>query len=209
MNLCVTFSHFEELYKNGYTLDMLFVLKLAEEADVMFLCNDDLKLKTLLQGMIRKGILTENGNVTLSGRAVLEILNKEEDVKPLTRKTPDKTDDFERWWKAYPGTDTFTYKGKSFSGTRSMRVKKDDCKLKFTKILNEGEYTADEMIAALQLEVEQKKDNSVKAGENKLKYMQNSLTYLNQRTFEPYIELIKEGATIAPSPSAPTGSVDI
>jgi len=209
MNLCVTFSHFEELYKNGYTLDMLFVLKLAEEADVMFLCNDDLKLKTLLQGMIRKGILTENGNITLSGKAVLEILNKEEVKTPLTRKIPDKTDDFERWWKAYPGTDTFTYKGKSFSGTRSMRVKKDDCKLKFTKILNEGEYTADEMIAALQLEVEQKKDNSVKASENKLKYMQNSLTYLNQRTFEPYIELIKEGATIAPSPSIPTGSVDI
>lgn len=209
MNLCVTFSHFEELYKNGYTLDMLFILKLAEEADVMFLCNDDLKLKTLLQGMIRKGILTENGNVTLSGRAVLEILDKEEEVKPLTRKIPDKTDDFERWWKAYPGTDTFTYRGKTFSGTRSMRVKKDDCKIKFTKILNEGEYTADEMIAALKLEVEQKKDNSVKAGENKLKYMQNSLTYLNQRTFEPYIELIKEGATNAPSPSIPTGSVDI
>jgi hypothetical protein len=208
MNLCVTFSHFEELYKNGYTLDMLFVLKLAEDADVMFLCNDDLKLKTLLQGMIRKGILTENRGVTLSGKAVLEILNKEE-IKPLTRKIPDKTDDFERWWKAYPGTDTFTHKGKSFSGTRSMRVKKDECKLKFTKILNEGEYTADEMIAALQFEVEQKKDNSVKAGENKLKYMQNSLTYLNQRTFEPYIELIKEGATIAPSPSIPTGSVDI
>lgn len=205
MNLCVTFSHFEELYKNGYTLDMLFVLKLAEEADVMFLCEDDIKLKTLLQGMIRKGILTENGGVTLSGKAVLEILNKEE-IKPLTRKIPDKTDDFERWWKAYPGTDTFTYKGKSFSGTRSMRVKKDDCKLKFTKILNEGEYTADEMVAALQLEVEQKKDNSVKAVENKLKYMQNSLTYLNQRTFEPYIELIKEGS---PSPSIPTGSVDI
>jgi hypothetical protein len=208
MNLCVTFSHFEELYKNGYTLDMLFVLKLAEEADVMFLCNDDVKLKTLLQGMIRKGILTENGGVTLSGKAVLEILNKEE-AKPLSRKIPDKTDDFERWWKAYPGTDTFTYKGKSFSGTRSMRVKKDDCKLKFTKILNEGEYTADEMVAALQLEVEQKKDNSVKASENKLKYMQNSLTYLNQRTFEPYIELIKEGVKHTPSSSIPTGSVDI
>lgn len=208
MNLCVTFSHFEELYKNGYTLDMLFILKLAEEGDVMFLCQDDIKLKTLLQGMIRKGILTENGGVTLSGKAVLEILNKEE-IKPLSRKIPDKTDDFERWWKAYPGTDTFTYRGKSFSGTRSMRVKKDDCKLKFTKILNEGEYTADEMIAALQFEVEQKKDNSVKASENKLKYMQNSLTYLNQRTFEPYIELIKEGVNNAPSPSIPTGSVDI
>jgi capsule polysaccharide export protein KpsE/RkpR len=91
-----------------------------------------------------------------------------------------------------------------------MRVKKDDCKLKFKKILDEGEYTIDELVAALEYEVLQKKENSVKAGENKLKYMQNSLTYLNQRTFEPYIELIKEG-NIVPTEEhgAPSGSVDI
>ena len=65
------------------------------------------------------------------------------------------------------------------------------------------------MVEALEYEVVQKKENSVKAGENKLKYMQNSLTYLNQRTFEPFIELIKEGVKIIPSQSAPKGSVDI
>ena len=91
-----------------------------------------------------------------------------------------------------------------------MRVKKDDCKLKLKKILDEGEYTTDELVAALEYEVLQKKENSVKAGENKLKYMQNSLTYLNQRTFEPFIELIREGANIpAEQPNIPSGSVDI
>jgi hypothetical protein len=30
--------------------------------------------------------------------------------------------------------------------------------------------------------------------------MQNSLTYLNQRTFEPFIELIKEGKTVVEEP---------
>ena len=209
MNLCITFSHFKELYKNGYDVNIVFLLKISEEMDVIALCEDDVKLKTLLQGVIRKGLLTEQGNLTLSGKSVIEMLNKEIIEKPLSRKAPDKTDDFERWWKAYPGTDTFAYKGKTFEGTRSLRTKKDDCKLKLTKILNEGEYTIDEMVEALEYEVVQKKENSVKAGENKLKYMQNSLTYLNQRTFEPFIELIKEGVKIIPSQSAPKGSVDI
>jgi len=30
--------------------------------------------------------------------------------------------------------------------------------------------------------------------------MQNSLTYLNQRTFEPFIELIREGKKIVEEP---------
>jgi hypothetical protein len=210
MNLCLTFSHFEELYKNGYSVDMLFLLKLAQEGnDIKSLCDGSPKLGALFQGVVRKGLLTEDSKLTLSGRDVLDVLNKETIEKPLTRKAPDKTDDFERWWKAYPGTDTFAYKGKTFEGTRSLRTKKDDCKLKLTKILNEGEYTIDEMVAALEYEVVQKKENSVKASENKLKYMQNSLTYLNQRTFEPFIELIKEGVKIIPSQSAPKGSVDI
>ena len=209
MNLCITFSHFKELYKNGYDVNIVFLLKISEEMDVIALCEDDVKLKTLLQGVIRKGLLTEQGNLTLSGKSVIEMLDKEIIEKPLSRKAPDKTDDFERWWKAYPGTDTFAYKGKTFEGTRSLRTKKDDCKTKLTKILNEGEYTIDEMVEALEYEVVQKKENSVKAGENKLKYMQNSLTYLNQRTFEPFIELIKEGVKIIPSQSAPKGSVDI
>ena len=137
MNLCLTFSHFEELYKNGYSVDMLFLLKLAQEGnDIKSLCDGSPKLGALFQGVVRKGLLTEDSKLTLSGRNVLDVLNKETIEKPLSRKAPDKTDDFERWWKAYPGTDTFAYKGKTFEGTRSLRTKKDDCKIKLTKILN-------------------------------------------------------------------------
>lgn len=115
---------------------------------------------------------------------------------------------FEAWWKIYPGTDTFTHKGESFTGTRGLRVNKEECKIKFDKILGEGEHTADDMLAALQFDVLQKKENSVKAKSNRLTYMQNSLTYLNQRSFEPFIELIKEGAKIEES-TKPVGGVDI
>jgi len=212
MNLCLTFSHFEELYKNGYSVDMVFMLSLTQEGtDIKSLCEGSPKLGALFQGMLRKGLLTEDSKLTLSGKAVLDILNKEVIEKPTLKRSAAfvPTEDFEKWWKVYPGTDTFTYKGKSFSGSRSLRQKRDDCKTKLSKILNEGEYTIDEMIAALEYEVLQKKENSYKAGENKLKYMQNSLTYLNQRTFEPFIELIREGAKITPSQSSSEGSVDI
>ena len=116
--------------------------------------------------------------------------------------------DFEAWWKAYPGTDTFVHKGNNFTGSRSLRTKKDDCKIKFDKILEEGEYTVEEMIAALQYEVLQKKENSVKQKANKLTFMQNSLTYLNQRTFEPFIELVREGNNIVEAPQI-SGGTDI
>ena len=117
----------------------------------------------------------------------------------LVKKTQD-SNSFEEWWKAYPGTDTFTHKGKDFTGTRGMRKGKEECKAKLNAILQEGEYTIDEMIAALKYEVLQKKENSYASKTNKLSYMQNSLTYLNQRTFEPFIELIREGKTIEEKP---------
>jgi hypothetical protein len=80
--------------------------------------------------------------------------------------------------------------------------------LKFDKILEEGEYTAKDLIDSLNLDVLQKKENSVKTGTNRLTYMQNSLTYLNQRSFEPFIDLLKENYNV--EDKAPTnGGTDI
>ena len=147
--------------------------------------------------------------VTAIGKILLEALITQEAPKQkIAKKKVAISTDFDRWWSTYPGTDTFVYKNKSFTGTRSMRVKKEECKLKFTNIVAEGEYTADELIAALEYEVVQKKDNSIKQKANKLTFMQNSLTYLNQRSFEPFIELIREGKTVVESPTT-TGGIDI
>jgi hypothetical protein len=54
----------------------------------------------------------------------------------------------------------------------------------------------------------QKKENSVKQRSNKLTYLQNSATYLNQRSFEPFIELIKEGVKVEEA-HKPIGGTDI
>ena len=197
MKLELTTYHFDKIIKNGYSLDVIFLLLLAEKGiDVIFYCKSSPKLEAMCQNLIRKGLMTEWNQVTLSGRAVLDFL-KLEDVQEVDLVKRKKIDtEFQRWWETYPGTDTFTYKNKKFSGTRTIRVKKEECKAKIDKILDEGDYTIDEIIEALEFEVLQKKENSIKTKTNKLTYMQNSFTYLNQRTFEPFIELIKEGETI-------------
>ena len=208
MNLSLEFYHFSELYKNGYTLDMVFLLKLAEEdVDIKLLCEESPKLKALYQGIYRKGLLTDDNKLTLAGKAVLQLLDKKEENVVLKKKSVVE-DDFNIWWKTFPGTDTFVHNGVSFAGTRSLRAKKDECKLKLNKILAEGEYTIEELVQAIEYEVLQKKENSVKTSTNKLSYMQNSLTYLNQRTFEPFIELVREGHKIVKEHVA-TGSTDI
>ena len=66
----------------------------------------------------------------------------------------------------------------------------------FNKILLEGDYTSEQLVEALKYDVQSKKDNSISTGTNNLTFMQNSLTYLNKKTFEPFIEIIKEGKEI-------------
>lgn len=208
MNLTLTHYHFEEIIKAGYNLDMIYFLKLAQEGiDVSALCGD-VKMQMICQAVRRKGLLSEDFKVTLIGKSILGFLDDEGEPEAKLNKKVVETDTFDAWWKAYPGTDTFTHKGQQFTGSRSMRMKKEDCKAKLISILEEGEYTIQEMIAALEFEVLQKKENSVKSKTNKLSFMQNSLTYLNQRTFESFIELVKQGVKINEEPSI-SGSVDI
>ena len=198
MNIKLTFSHFEELLKSGYNLDMLFFVMLVEDgADVDEMIKDSTKIQVIYQSVRRKGLLSETNKVTTLGKQMLALLNEEKGAKMPKRKKTDT--DFDRWWTHYPGTDTFTYKGESFTGTRGMRVKKEECRIKFDNILSEGEYTAQELLAALEYEILQKKENSIKTKVHRLTFMQNSLTYLNQRSFEPFIELIREGKIIKES----------
>jgi hypothetical protein len=85
-------------------------------------------------------------------------------------------------------------------------LNRDECRLAFDKILIEGEYPASTLINALLYDVTQKKEMSVKTGNNKLSYMQNSLTYLNQRSYEPFIELMNEGVVIQESNNVQYGT---
>lgn len=204
MNVTLSLYHFEELLKSGYNLDMVFLLKLAEEGhDINEVCKGNEKMQVICQSVYRKALVSKDSKVTTIGRNLLAFLKEKAPKNKITKKIP-TSEDFKRWWQAFPGTDTFRHKNKTFGGSRSLRRDEQNCKIKFNAIISQGEYTAEELIAALQFDVLQKKDRSVATGENKLSFMQNSLTYLTQRSFEPFIELVKEDLT-----SKPVGSTDI
>ncbi len=209
MKLSVTPEQFEELIKRSYNLDIIYLLKLIDEQyDVAPLCKDSMRLAAIYQSLIRKGLITETDEkLTTIGKDLLQFLDAKMTGKLIKRKPA--TTDFEEWWKIYPGTDSFEYKGKKFTGTRAIRKGKDECRLKFDKIILEGEYTAAQLIAALNFEILQKKESSIQTSTNRMTFMQNSVTYLNQRAFEPYIELINSGEEIKESQQKPKGGTDI
>ena len=209
MKLHITPQQFEELIKRSYNLDIIYLLKLIEEQyDITPLYKDSMKVASLYQSLIRKGLITDTDEkLTVLGKDLLEFVGAQGGKKIIKRKPA--TTDFEEWYKSYPGTDSFEYKGKTFKGTRAIRKGKDECRLKFDKILLEGDYTAEQLIAALKYEVLQKKESSVETNSNRLTFMQNSVTYLNQRAFEAYIELINEGNQVEVAPDKPEGGTDI
>ena len=209
MKIHITPEKFEELIKKSYSLDIIYLLKLIEtEYDVEPLYENSMRLSAIYQAIRRKGLIAEDEDkLTTVGKDLLKYLEPDSVSRVFVKRKPQDTA-FAEWWKTYPGTDTFTYKGKKFRGTRALRKDKQACKVKFDAILLEGDYTAEQLIQALTYELEQKVIMSMKTGQNRLTYMQNSLTYLNQRTYEAFVELIDEQGNDHGA-QAPSGSTDI
>ena len=194
LNLILTAFHFTEILKRGFSLDQIAVLKITEfDLDITDLCLDA-KFRNITDTCVRKGLLTEDFKITLEGKSLIEYLTKEESIKlPRKKSTSGPIDSF---WKAFPSTDTFEHKGKKFQGSRALKTDKPECKIKLEAILNEGEHTLEQIVKAVEYDVLMKKEESLKKGQNKLTYIQNSATYLKQRSFEPFIDLIKEGKEV-------------
>jgi len=189
----LTISHFEQLLKQSYSLDQIYLLKLVEaNIDIQPSVDGSMKIAGLYQSLVRKGLISDvTQAITQTGRELLTYVDSE--VKEPIKKKKQNSSDFDNWWNTFPSTDNFEYKGKNFLGSRGLKRAREDCRIKFNKILSEGDSTAEEIVKATLLDVFLKKEASVKFGENRLKYIQNSLTYLTQRSFEPFVEMVRTG----------------
>jgi len=207
MKLHISPKVFKEIIKKSYNLDLVYLLKLIEDGqDLSPLYEDSMKIGALYQGLIRKGLISKDDEkLTIEGKDLLKFIESNDNSRKIVKRKPITTD-FEEWWKNYPTTDSFTYKHKTFKGSRSLRRAKNDCKVKFKAILNEGDYTAQQLIDALKYEVNVKVERSLREGKNLMSYMQGSVPYLNQRTFEGFIELMESEKD---KPEQQTGSTDI
>lgn len=183
-------QHFQELIRKGYSLDHIYLLSLIHNEEDISSLLEDPKMEYLHQTIIRKGLLSEVGIVTIKGKELLDFIENEQSISLPKKEIKLKKLEFDEWWKIFPSNNKFSHKGKSFAATRALKVKQEDCKKQFNKLVNDQEFTAREIIEATKIDVLLKKEESVKRGENKLTYLQNSYTYLKQKSFQGFIELI-------------------
>lgn len=205
MKLDITDVHLIELHKKGYTVDMVLILSwVNRNLSIDHIIEGSAKLKALHSTMVRKGLLTEENKITKIGIEILDFVSKKTNKKFDKPKV--ETSEFDEWWAIFPPTDIFTYRGKKFEGTRSLRTSKSKCALLFNKMILDGKYTKDEIINATMYDVELKKKNSMKKGSNQLTFLQNSATYLHNESFSAFI---KFGKPKIESNKSKLGSIDI
>lgn len=185
----IIITKYDILLKKGFNMDIIYMLQQIKNNIKI---PNNIRINNILKNMEQKGLITDNYRLTLEGNNLLEFISSPDNDNVILKKVTFE-DSFTKWWNTYPATNTFEYKGRKFKGNRALRVKKEDCRLKINKILNENQYTIEDLIKALELEVYQKQESSYKENKNKMDYMQNSLTYLNQATYEAFIELVKQG----------------
>ncbi len=195
MTIKLTKEHFLELIEKGFNLDYIFLLMLVKEGhNLEVLTKDNIKLDGMRLSLIRKALITEDNKLSTLGQELLDFISTKI-ASPIVKKQA-STKEFDEWWESYPGTDHFEYKGRVFTGSRGMRVQKEKCKLKFNAIINEGVYSARQIIDATKFVVILKKENSFKKKSNELTYLQNSFTFLDKDHYVPFIDMMKSGIPI-------------
>lgn len=206
--------HFEEIIKRGYSMDQLVLLTWIHENIELDISSRHTKIQTLYQSLIRKGLINDDGNIAKIGKELLEYMETKDPTKLVKKRAPVEkkvveSSDFDRWWSAWPKNDTFDYNGVHFTGDRSFKVNQDKCRILFANILKEGEYTVQNLIDALNLDVLRRKEASIKQKDNKLKYLRNSDKYLFQKDYEAVMDDVKRGVKIVETPRSQRGGTDI
>ena len=170
---------------------------ISDGHDIDAVCSVHPKLVAFKQTLVRKGLTTSDFKLTTDGKSLLEFVASA--VVTEIKKAETAPSLFDAWWKLYPGTDNFSYKGKDFEGSRALRVRKEDCRKLFDKITFEDGISGEEMVKALELDLLQKKEKSIKVKANQITFMQNTYTYLYQRTFDSYVDLVRDGVQVQES----------
>lgn len=132
--------------------------------------------KTVVQAMPE--IITLKGFLEATGE-------KKERAKPEPA-ADDKG--FAIWWKAYPSSANFNYKGMKFESPRALRSNYQVCQNLYLRALHENPSVTPEMLLkALQKQVNLAKKESFETGNNKLAYFPGSEVYLRQGRYEAFI----------------------
>lgn len=176
---------FSALMLKGMDFAIIYLLERAYEG-IDLTSYDIPRVKALVltlerRGYLRAGIITEEGKELYNS-----ILEAESTIK--VRRVERKEEDWKVFLSHYPPNNSFTWRGRTFEGERGIRKNTKDGEAMFTKILNNKEYTCEEMCRAVMAEAISKMENSYKTGENKMRYFQGTETWLRQKQYENWVD---------------------
>jgi hypothetical protein len=190
----INLKAYREMTEMSLSISHIYLIEMAYHGQYTKIesISDILKVKGYLQTLVRKDYLTEENKITEKGKELYEKLvsdSKDLDYipKPVSKS---KEQLFEEWWAEYPKTTHWNSGTRIFNGDRGLKIKKQQCRDKYIKILNEG-FDHTDLVKALKYEIKLKKELSIKQGVNKMEYMKNTESYLNARVFENFIDAAK------------------
>lgn len=155
----------------------------------------DERVKSWLQGLVRKGFVTNESTLTIKGEEFWKNISTvqfiPESSEPILYEGSKQQlrDQFEYWWKnAYCKSNHFSFKGKSFMGTQKKDIKKEECFKHYATLVNSKKYTAMEILQGTLEHMRVAKELSFQTNDNKLTYIPNSERYLREEFFSVYIK---------------------
>lgn len=191
MKLDITDKHFIELYKKGYSVDMVLMLSWINKGlSIDHIVNGSKKIEALYNTLKRKGLINEEDKITIVGIEILNFIAKKTNKK--FEKPKIVSTEFDKWWELFPSTNAFKVQGKDFKVSRAFKVKKEGCRVLFNTIVLAGLYTSNEVFKATEFDINLRKNESFIKKQNQLTYLRNSHTYLLNKDFEGFVGMIPE-----------------
>lgn len=186
--------NYDDIISYGLTLNSylallkIYLLNHTKEDELLYRESlDDLRVLEV-KGLLK--ITSDNNGINYSirkkGMSIVSGTTKF--TKTSTTEKAKNGDMFDEFWELYPSSDRHSI----YTKTRVLRSNRLGCKKKYYSLLKEGVLHSD-IIKAVRYEVEERKRTSGK--ENKLSFMKNTNTWLNQREYEVILESIKDDDT--------------
>lgn len=195
----VNFDALSELEKMHLNLSHFYVLDCIYHDDERIHTNVPMVLFQTLQ---RKGYLTLEAHITEQGKKLYELFSNpmfSSDTvnarKEIRKTKKDYNAQYLEWLKHYPATATWSDStGKIWEDSRILRKNTPDAERIYLEILAKGEFTHEQMCDVLDFQIDIVKKNSIKSRENKMKYFQGTLPYLNQETFRAWMDTMRNSS---------------
>lgn len=113
--------------------------------------------------------------------------------RPVREKKQETTDSgWNEVWNEFPATANFKYKGMQFTSSRALRKNKSVCEQLYNRIIASGEVTKEQLIKAIQTQVNLMKQESFDKGDNRLQYLPAMEPYLRQGVYMGFVGLDDE-----------------